>query len=132
MTVARRPRPGRDSSADSPAPLLARSAVPGIVWPGVPAPPGASLLALQFQLAQSEWWDAGRIRAQQRTQLRALLAHAVSEVPWYVARDEYREALAEGLSEAAFASLPVISRPQAQAAGETLHAASVPPGHGRL
>ncbi|RLA12603.1 MAG: hypothetical protein DRQ60_08490, partial [Gammaproteobacteria bacterium] len=59
------------------------SAVPGIDWPALPEPVGASMLALQFQLQQSQWWSLEEIRAHQLRQFQALLAHVVVQTDWY-------------------------------------------------
>ena len=41
------------------------SAVPGIVWPGVPGPNGAMMLSMQFQLERSQWFSVKELIARQ-------------------------------------------------------------------
>ena len=40
------------------AQLSVASAIDGIAWPGIPGIDGAALLAILFQLEQSQWWPA--------------------------------------------------------------------------
>lgn len=115
-------------------PLGIVSAMPGIAWPALPGGPGAAILAILFQLQQTQWWPADRIMQAQRRQLAALLDHARAEVPFYAGR------LPAGLPdpadaeawEAAWRTIPVLTRDEIQAAdaGETLLAHHLPPGHG--
>ena len=107
-----------------------RSNLQGIAWPGLPGPTGAALLALQFQLDQSQWWPEPALRLWQFRQLDALLRHAVATVPFYADRYSGRVP-AEPVTPAAYAGLPLLTRAEAQAAGEALFSRTVPPGHGR-
>jgi len=109
-----------------------KSSVPGIVWPALPAPQGAALLALQWQLQQSERLPLADLEALQFRQLRAVVTHAMNTVPWH------RERLAAaGLSPdrdidpAAFRRVPVMTRRDVQDAGNALLSNAVPPDHGR-
>lgn len=120
---------------DRPAPPLGVvSAMPGVVWPALPGGPGAALLAILFQLGQTEWWPRARIEHAQRRQLAALLAHARAEVPFY--RDRLPPALpdpSDGRAwEDAWRAIPVLTRAEIQAAdsSEAMLAAALPPGHG--
>ena len=65
------------------APLSVSSTIGGIAWPGIPASSGASLLAILFQLEQSQWWSPPEISRKQRDQLKVLLDHARAHVPFY-------------------------------------------------
>jgi hypothetical protein len=58
-----------------------KSAVSGIDWPGLPSPEGAALLALQYQLEQSQWWPREKLAARQFHQLRNVLSHTVQTIP---------------------------------------------------
>ncbi|MGH8617527.1 MAG: phenylacetate--CoA ligase family protein [Burkholderiales bacterium] len=107
-----------------------RSSVQGILWPGLPAPAGAAHLALQFQLEQSQWWPEPALRLWQFRQLDVLLRHAVATVPFYAER--YRGLLSpEPVTPAGYAALPLLTRAEAQAAGEALVSRALPPAHGR-
>lgn len=110
-----------------------RTAVPGIAWPAILSDAGAHLLALNFQLERSQWWPPEEMQRHQLVQLRVLLAHAAQAVPHY-RRREYRDWLQrpERESWAAFHELPLLTRSQAQAAGEALFAAALPEQHGAL
>lgn len=110
------------------------SAVPGIAWPAIPAANGAALLSVLFQLDQSQWWPHERLLLRQREQLAALLAHAVSHVPFY------RERPAGGLAQLpqaddwqkAWRQIPILRREEIQAADASgaLLAERLPAGHG--
>ncbi|MBY0338464.1 MAG: hypothetical protein K2X11_17760 [Acetobacteraceae bacterium] len=116
---------------ETPAETRVRSAVPGIAWPAIPAANGAAMLALLFQMEQSQWWPPARLRARQRDQLAALLAHAAARVPFY--RGRVPPDLPEGADwEEAWRRIPVLSRDEIQAADatEALLAEELPPGHG--
>ena len=63
--------------------LSLRSELRDIVWPGLPPEPGARLLAMQFQYAESERWEREEIEAQQFRQLEALIAHCDRAMPFY-------------------------------------------------
>ncbi len=110
-----------------------KSALPGVRWPGIPSPQGAALLALQFQLEQSQWWSRARLEAGQFHQLRELLAHAAQTVPFY------RNCLgvagidpACDIDPSAFARLPLLTRRDIQAQGAALVSHALPPGHGQM
>lgn len=62
--------------------------VEGIVWPAVPRAAGATMLAMQFQLGQSQWWKPEDLLEHQFRQLRLLAGHALAKVPFY--RDHLR------------------------------------------
>lgn len=115
-------------------PLEVTSAVPGISWPALPGPTGAALLALLFQLEQTQWWPAERLRLAQRRQLDALLAHARAAVPFWQDRlpRDWPDPAEEAAWEAAWQALPILRRDEIQAAeaDEAMLAHTLPPGHG--
>lgn len=110
-----------------------RSAVEGIVWPAILPDAGAHLLAVNFQLERSQWWSEAEMQGHQMTQLRHLLAHAVKEVSYY-GRPEYRSWLDTSENEArqAFSELPLLTRRQAQEAGDSMFAEGLPGQHGGI
>ena len=79
MTSVRR---GGDMT-DPRIPLTAHGSV---VWPAVPAPANAALLALMYQFEQCEWWPPETLLAMQLRQLESVLAHAARTVPFYQQR----------------------------------------------
>lgn len=115
-------------------PLDVVSAVPGIAWPALPGPAGAALLALLFQLEQTQWWPAERLRMAQRRQLSALLAHARDRVPFWRGRlpRDWPDAADGEAWEAAWRSLPILRREEIQAAEASgaMLADALPAGHG--
>lgn len=112
--------------------LTARSAVNGITWPAICEPVGASMLALQFQLQQSQWWSAEQLLQHQLTQIQLLLSHAVQQSPWYgqqscfglLAEQQYPLSLQQ------FSDLPSLSRSELQKNLPAISAATMPPAHG--
>jgi phenylacetate-CoA ligase len=111
--------------------LSPRSELRDIVWPGLPAEPGARLLAMQFQYAESERWAPEDIQAQQFRQLELLVAHCDRTIPFY--RERLRRAglrAGQKLSPALWSRLPVLTRAEAEAAGKRLHAGKIPQSHG--
>ncbi len=107
------------------------SSLPGIEWPAIPAPAGASMLAMQWQLEKSQWWSADQILDRQLEQVRTLVAHAAGTVPYY--RDLLKKAGLSGvadLDEQDFRRLPLLAKAQLRAHCKALGAAAMPPGHG--
>ncbi len=109
------------------------SAVPGIHWPAVGGIGGNRLLALLFQLQESQWWDPRTLRRRQLEQAAALLRHARDNVPYY--RERLDAGLVPGEADALgyedWCRLPILRREDVQAAGEDIDARRLPPGHGR-
>lgn len=113
--------------------FVPRSDVPNIVWPAIPTPHGAAMLALQYQLQQSEWWPASRIEAHQHVQLAEILRHARDTVPFYQRR--MRDSGFDSDSAVTRESLrriPLLSRRDVQLAGSELASLRPPAGHGAL
>ena len=113
------------------APL--RSSVEGVAWPALPDAPGATMLAMQFQLEQTQWWPAAELERSQLRQLGNLLRHAYDTVPFWCARlraagyDPQQQ-----LTREWFATLPLLTRDDVQREGEALLCRNVPPQHGRV
>jgi phenylacetate-CoA ligase len=111
------------------------SSIEGVVWPGIPAPNGAALLAILFQLEQSQWWTPEAIRCRQRDQLEALLQHAVAHVPLY--RERLRDIPDLSRNDQwldVWRGIVPLTRDEIQAADddERLVTEVLPPGHGEL
>ncbi len=90
------------------------------------------MLALLWQLDQSQWWPPERLREHQLRQIRALVEHAVVNVPYY------REALqktgiasAAELDEASFRRWPILRKSDIRANEAALRASSYPKTHGK-
>jgi len=113
--------------------FVPRSDVPSIVWPAIPSPHGATMLALQFQLQQSEWWPAARIEAQQFAQLAEILRHARDTVPFY--RRGFGErgyGAGSAVAPEDFRRLPLLTRHDVQLSFDEILSASPPAEHGKL
>ncbi len=112
---------------------MIKSVVPEIIWPGLPAPEGASMLAILFQLESSQWQSAEELLALQRLQLAKVLRHAVATVPYY--RDKFQDFFALGQEDFTWEEwrqLPLLTRPAVQEAKQTLLSEASPVGHGSL
>ncbi len=105
-------------------PML-RSSVAGVAWPALPGPAGEALLALLYQLEQSQWWPQETLRKSQWTQLCTLLEHARHSCPWY------QEHLPRDLDPGDWHEIPILSRAQLQREPEVLQSAVLPEAHGR-
>jgi phenylacetate-CoA ligase len=112
-------------------PAVEAEAIPGLVWPALPEPQDADVLALRYQLERSQWWPESRLRAAQLGQLKLVLDHAVATVPFY------RETLtgagydaSRPLTEEIWSSLPFVRRADILAAGTRIHSERVPATHG--
>jgi phenylacetate-CoA ligase len=100
-------------------PVIPRSMLRGIGWPAVPDAPTSALLALSWQLEQSQWWSADELARHQHAQRALVLAHAVATTPHYAQLDP-----------ADWASVPVMSRAAIIAAGPGLLSRGYPAPHG--
>ncbi|MDP1708752.1 MAG: hypothetical protein Q8L89_06780 [Gammaproteobacteria bacterium] len=106
------------------------SHLPHILWPAAPSPAGAQLLALLFQLQDSQWWPANKLEAGQFRQLHGLLAHAWETIPFY--RDRLTAAgfhPDHPLKRKQWQRLPILTRSEVQAAGEALFCPRPPDTH---
>ena len=110
-----------------------RSAVSGVSWPALPTPEAATLLALQYQFEQSQWWPLPKLEAKQFAQLREVLAHAAQTVPFY--RERISAAGVDpshDIDLATFMRLPLLTRRDIQRNGAALRSQILPQGHGQL
>src|SRR5262249_27356477 len=114
-------------------PVAPRSGVETVAWPALVPDPQAMLLAIEFQLEQSEWWTAAELQEHQFQQLSYLLAHAQATVPFYaaaLAACGYRPG--EPLTPEIWARLPILDRATLQASQAALMSRCVPPSHGSV
>lgn len=111
-----------------------KSVVSGVTWPALPSNAGAQMLALQFQLEQSQWLPAEVLLARQLEQLQLLLSHAEQSVPYYQQRLKAAGVVGDGapLTMEKWARLPLLTREDVQAAGDSLLSGKVPVEHGKL
>jgi hypothetical protein len=112
-------------------PAAPRSGIESIVWPAYLPDLAAKLLAIEFQLEQSERWSEAELREHQFRQLGHLLAHAEATVPFYatsLAAAGYRAG--EPLTSEVWARLPILDRAAMQRHRDALTSRAIPPAHG--
>lgn len=110
-----------------------RSAAAGVAWPAIPDDGAATMLAMQFQMEQSQWWSAAKLQQQQLTQLRAVLRHARETVPFWRQRWQTAGIDVENIGSLDdFRRLQVLRRDDVLAAGEGLISTAVPKEHGAI
>jgi phenylacetate-CoA ligase len=107
---------------------IPRSSCAGIRWPAFADDTAVRLLALQYQLEQSQWWPAEKIGAMQLAQFQAVYEHARRTVPFW--RERFAGGPGHIDSMAALHVLPVSSRRDIQQAGDAMHSSAPPPEHG--
>jgi phenylacetate-CoA ligase len=112
-------------------PAAPRSGIDTIVWPTLLPDLQAKLLAIEFQLEQSEWWTAAELREHQFQQLGHMLAHTQATVPFYgaaLAAAGYRPG--EPLTPEIWERLPILDHGALQAHRDALTSRAIPPSHG--
>ena len=112
-------------------PAAPRSGVETVLWPALLPDLQAKLLAIEFQLEQSEWWTAAELREHQLLQLGHLLAHTHATVPFYgaaLAAMGYRPD--EPLTAAFWERLPILDQAALRAHRDALTSRAAPPSHG--
>lgn len=112
--------------------MAPRSSVRDVVWPAIVGDEDSTLLAMEFQLEQSQWWPAQDLQAHQLRQLAPLLRHARATVPWYEKRfgdagitDE------QALTPEGWSRIPLLTRQELQHHQAEFVSNSVPPEHGK-
>jgi phenylacetate-CoA ligase len=105
-----------------------RSALPGMDWPALPDAEGARMLALQYQLEQSQWWPEERLQAWQMRQFEQVFRHALATVPYY--RERFAPWAQQEMNWSRYRELPVSHRREVQLAGSAMHSTAPPPSHG--
>lgn len=115
-------------------PATAHASLPGLAWPGLATQHGGQLLALLYQLEQSQWWSPEQLRLHQFSQLAHVVQHALNTVPYY-----RRNRQAWGIDanwkltpESFTASLPILTRAEVQQGGAEFHSGQVPEAHGKI
>jgi len=103
------------------------STAAGICWPVLTSPQNAEILAILFQLEQSQWWSPEVLLAHQLRQIHLLIKHAAHRVPFYkdrlqvVANIPTNEFTLEVLQ-----TLPLLTRADIQNVGKALYARAIP------
>lgn len=112
-------------------PLL-RSEVPGLHWPASPGRGASDLLALMYQLGQTEWLDPEVLRRRQFEQFAVLARHAADQSEFYAARLRDAGPPREAWDDARFARVPVLTRAELLAHADVINARKVPQTHGTV
>ena len=110
--------------------MQARSAMEGCAWPPLPEPADASVLALYWQLRESQWWSPAQLAAAQQAQLTELLAWTWQHVPFYRERLE-AVGIKPGSKEFRWHALRPLTRRELIDHEHELIAAEPPAQHGR-
>jgi phenylacetate-CoA ligase len=95
-------------------------------WPAVPSPYAGGVLAMLFQLEQTQWLSPEEIVKRQLEQLQVVIDHARATVPFY------RDRLGKISSLADLRQLPLLTRRDVQLAGAELHSTAIPKNHGDI
>ena len=112
---------------------LARSTFVGAVFPAVAQTPAAALLAVQYQLTQSERLAPDALRRLQFRQIGQLVAHIDRCVPHYgLSLRRVGIDPRTAITPQAWARVPVLTRNQLQVAGPALFSTETPAGHGKV
>lgn len=107
------------------------SHVRGNAWPAVPNVQAARMLAILYQLDQSQWASPEEIRDQQARQLKLLVHHAYHTSPYFRhSLEEAGLALDSLRSEEDWRRIPLLTRDRWQLAGKDLYSQAPPPEHG--
>lgn len=112
---------------------LPHPAFPRAIFPAVVQTQASALLAVQFQLSQTERLPPEAMRERQFRQIAELVAHIDRCVPFY--GTTLRKAgvkPGQPITAEAWSRVPLLTREQVQQAGDRLHAREIPPGHGRV
>jgi len=109
---------------------IPRSSCAGVVWPALSDEHSARILALQYQLEQSQWWPQQKILDLQMQQFLQVFRHAVATVPYYRQRFAPWSAGISGWAQ--FRELPLSTRHDVQQAGAAMHSETPPPAHGAI
>jgi len=113
-------------------PIAPLSSIESILWPALTGSAGAALLAMQYQLDQSQWWSPEELRLQQFNQLNHILGHAFHTVPYYQKRLKSAGVKPESILQDNWSRIPILKRKDIQDAGKSLLSTKIPPEHGKI
>lgn len=108
-----------------------RSSSDTLAWPGVSSPAASGTLALLYQLENSQWWPAERLRAAQLAQLHEVLRYAGAHSPHYARAFKQAGVNPEApLTEDVWRRVPMLTRETLQSSFAGVSCRRVPPSHG--
>ena len=103
----------------------------GIFWPKFPSLQEATILAMQYQLDDSQWWSGEKLLRYQLRQAQNLIEHAAATVPFYRQRLKPVVGLRPGgLTLERFRDIPLLVRGDIQNAGRDMISRKLPKTHG--
>jgi phenylacetate-CoA ligase len=109
----------------------ARSALAELTWPVIPEPRTGRLLAMMFQLDQSQWLPPAVLAREQMRQLSAVVKHAYATIPFYRARLSAADIDPGRMLDAdTWSRMPILTRRDLQELGPAMVSAAVPRQHG--
>lgn len=105
------------------------TAVPGITWPAVPEANSSAILAVAYQLTQSEWWTLDQLVERQLAQAGELLTQATGSVPFY--RDQIDEYISSTgtLTPDRWRQIPILERSVLQEHANRFKSEALPQAH---
>ena len=108
------------------------SALPGAGWPAVPNSGAAALLALLYQLEQTQRLSADALTSLQLTQLAHVVAHAWDTTAHYRERWSGLYNPLVPLTWSSFSKLPLLTRTDLQTRFDAMKSARIPAQHGAV
>ena len=102
-----------------------------LAWPAIPDLHDATLLSLEYQFEQSQWWTPAELKQQQFNQLSALLDYAYRKIPFY--RNRLKAVgfnPGEKVTEDLWWQIPILTRRDIQETVDGLTHLPVPEDHG--
>jgi len=110
-----------------------KSSVAGLTWPAMPGGAATNLLALMYQLEQSQWWPPESLLEHQFRQLGAVVRHAFETAPFHRQRFEAAGLHPDrALTAEAWRRLPILTRKEVQQSFEALRSQRYPKAHGGI
>jgi phenylacetate-CoA ligase len=107
------------------------TSLPETQWPAIAEPYAAGVLAVLFQLEQTQWWSQAELAVQQARQLKVVVDHAYRTVPFYREKLDSLNLSPSGATSAeGWQRIPLLQKRDVQIAGSSLHSTAVPKGHG--
>ena len=108
------------------------SHIEGVRFPPVLGARAATLMALQQQFEETQWWPAERLRDAQFAQLRLLLSHARAHNPFLAERLDAARLPPDGpLDEDTWRRIPILSRAELRQNSDRLVCTALPASHGK-
>lgn len=104
-----------------------------LTWPSLPSHRGCAILAILYQLEQTQWWDESQLLEHQVEQLNRLLNHALATVPFYRQRLsglDWKNGTEQWLEQ--FRKIPLLTRTDIQTHQSRLKSLDVPKSHGEI